>query len=88
MTLHFKIEKISMTELRSGSKDYVKVLGLGMLDANQTTVYTNFTPPPWEAWLQLGRDVKTNDLMTMKPLRHYPSKLKLHLFLLAPVQTC
>ena len=66
MTLHFKIEKVSLTGLTSRSKEYFKVSGIGKLDANQKTFYANFTPPPNKAWIQLWRDVNINDLMAMK----------------------
>ena len=70
VTLHFKIEKVSLLGLSSGSRDMVKVGRLTtttlILDANKTTVYTNFTPPPQEAFLQLARDVNNIDLMTTK----------------------
>ena len=45
VTLHLKVEKVSLTELARGSKDRVYMQGLGVLDADQTTAYTNFTPP-------------------------------------------
>ena len=44
-TLHFKMDKVSMTGLLEGSRHKVYMEGLGFLDASQTTAYTNFSPP-------------------------------------------
>ena len=48
VTLHFKLEKVSMTGLASGRRNIDHIDGLGNLDADQTTAYTNFTPPGGE----------------------------------------
>ena len=46
VTLHFKVEKISMRGLARGSEDYgyLPVRGLGYLPSDQTTAYLNITP--------------------------------------------
>ena len=63
VTLHFKVEKVSMTGLASGSKD--KMYGLGDLDADQTTAYTNFTPTR-SRYMSLSRDVSSEEVETQK----------------------
>ena len=65
LTLHLKIEKLSLKGLAKSSRDYVKVSGLGVLEANQTTVYANFTPPE-NTLISLIRDVSMDDLLTSK----------------------
>ena len=46
VTLHFQVEKklISITGMSSGSKDKVRLNGV-WINADDTTVYKNFTPP-------------------------------------------
>ena len=47
VTLHLKVEKVSMTGLvrpNGGSKDRVMMKGLGVLGDDQKTAYKNFTP--------------------------------------------
>ena len=67
VTLHFKVEKVSMTGLASNSKDKVRMamgdgLGLGNLDADQTTAYKNFTPSGNTKRMDLSRDVSSEDV--------------------------
>ena len=69
-TLHLKLEKVSMTGLASGSEDRVYFSlsdGLG-LHADQTTVYTNVTPPTSNTfrYMSLSRDVSSEDVETQK----------------------
>ena len=70
VTLHFKLEKVSMTGLTSGSTDAVYMEGLGDLDADQeqTTAYTNFTPPArWEyRSMYLSRDLRYEEIETQR----------------------
>ena len=69
VTLHFKLEKVSMTGLARLSKDTVWMSKLGDLDADQTTVYTNFTPPGNKdgfRYMRLWRDVCSDDVETQK----------------------
>ena len=64
VTLHLKVEKLSMTGLPSGSKDEVYMDAY--LDAEQTTVYKNFTPPVFRRYMTLQRDVSYKDVETQK----------------------
>ncbi len=68
VTLHFKLEKASMTGLASGSEDTVYMDGLGNLDADQTTAYTNFTPPGGEYGrsMNLIRDVSSEEVESQR----------------------
>ena len=67
MTLHFKVEKISLTGLTIGSIDTVMV-DFTDLDADQTTAYTNFTPPGpgYLKSMSLSRDASSKDFETQK----------------------
>ena len=60
VTLHFSLEKVSMTGL-----DTVKMEGLGYLDADQTTAYTNCTPPIG-SFVELSRHVSSEDVKQQK----------------------
>ena len=62
VTLHFKVEKVSMTGLTGLSEDRVSVSGLYTLDDGQTSAYTNFTPPGSVQHLEHLRDVSTKDI--------------------------
>ena len=68
VTLHFKVEKVSMSGLAVGSWDRLSMAGLSNLNANITTAYTNFTPPAVEQsrLLILNRDVSSDEVKTMK----------------------
>ena len=58
-----------MTGLARLSKDTVWMSKLGDLDADQTTVYTNFTPPGNKdgfRYMRLWRDVCSDDVETQK----------------------
>ena len=69
VTLHVKVEKVSMTGLASGSRDKVIMSGLGNLEADQTTAYTNFTPPVAErdlSYMTLSRVVSSEDVEKQK----------------------
>ena len=63
MTLHFKMEKVSMT---GGTWDRVWYFDNGYLDADQSTTYTNFTPPGSNRSMFLHRRVSTEDVETQK----------------------
>ena len=65
VTLHFKLEKVSMTGLVGVSKDTVNMKGIGTLDHDQTTAYTNFTPPA-NKYIKLGRDVSSEDVKSQR----------------------
>ena len=46
VTLHLKVDKVTMTNLAFGNKDKVYMEGFeGQLDDDKTTFYANFTPP-------------------------------------------
>ena len=64
VTLHLKVEKLSMTGLPSGSKDEVYMDAY--LDAEQTTVYKNFTPPGEYKHVSLSRDVTFEEIETQR----------------------
>ena len=66
VTLHFKVEKVSMTGLSGDSKDLVKMDVMGDLDADQTTAYTNLTPPVKYRDMYLRRVVSSEDVVTQK----------------------
>ena len=56
-----------MTGLASNSsRDRVYIQGLGFLDSEQTTAYTNFTPPKYYRLIKIDRDVSFDDLETMR----------------------
>ena len=66
VTLHFKMEKVSMTGLASGSEDKVNIEGNDLV-ADQTTAYTNFTPPSeYGRYMSLVRDVSSDDVETQR----------------------
>ena len=65
VTLHFKIEKVSMTGLGRGSKNSV-VIDRKNVDVDQTSLYTNFTPPGNQRSISLYRDVSTVDVEIQK----------------------
>ena len=66
VTLHFKVEKISMTRLAEGRWDTLD-MGENTLNSDQSIAYTNFTPPG-EFWRsnQLSRDVSLEDVETQR----------------------
>ncbi len=64
VTLHFKVEKVSMTGL--DSMDTANIEGLGDLDADQKTAYTNFTPPIYFRSMSLYRRVSSEGVETQK----------------------
>ena len=45
VTMHLSLEKVSLKGLTADSRLQVSMSGCGYLDADQTTTYTNFTPP-------------------------------------------
>ena len=56
-----------MTGLARESKDSIYMEGLAFLGANQTTAYTNFTPPGRDTIpMSLFRDVSPEDVETQK----------------------
>ena len=68
VTLHFKLEKVSMTGLASNSKDTVDT-DFTFVDADKTTTYNNFTPPADEygyKYMRLSRDVSSEDVETQR----------------------
>ena len=76
VTLHFKMEKVSMAGLAKSSKDSVIIPGSDIPDTDQTSVYTNFTPPGEDSRIPffinsrqlmlLTRDVSSEDVEQMK----------------------
>ena len=66
VTLHFKVEKISLSGLASGSKDIVYIHYTTDLEADQTTAFTNFTPPVRYRVMRLHRDVSSEDVETQR----------------------
>ena len=65
VTLHFKVEKVSMTGLKKGSRDEVD-MNSNNLDADQTFTYKNFTPPERFNYMRLLRDVSSEDVEKQK----------------------
>ena len=65
VTLHFKVEKVSMTGLATGRRDTASIQD-NVLDADQTTAFTNFTPPVESRFMRLSRDVSSEDVETQK----------------------
>ena len=69
VTLHIKLEKVSMKG--SGIQDDVNIEDLGNVDADQTTVYKNYTPPgikysnPYQLII-LFRNVSSEDIEVQK----------------------
>ena len=72
VTLHFSLEKVSMTGLLGSSKDTVRINGLGDLDADQTFAYTNFTPPGDRKYVELTRDLTSEDVEQQSKLDVMP----------------
>ena len=68
VTLHYKLEKVSMTELAKGSEDGVWMSGyIDYLEADLTTVYKNVTPPGYGYYfIALSRHVSSEDVETQK----------------------
>ena len=67
VTLHLKLEKVSMNGMDIGSQDTIKISKLGELVADKTVTYTNFTPPGTRSlYVLLQRSVSHEDLETMK----------------------
>ncbi len=66
VTLHFKVDRVSMTGLAKKSKDTVYGSGFDYIDADTTTAYTNFTPPSYNQMFQLMRDVSSEEVETQK----------------------
>ena len=65
VTLHFSVEKVSMTTtgLVGGGGDRVYIEGIGNLDADQTIAYTNFTPPGnYSSSITYFRDVSSEEV--------------------------
>ena len=65
VTLHLKVEKVSLTGLATGRKDTASIQD-NVLDADQTTAFTNFTPPVESRFMRLSRDVSSEDVETQK----------------------
>ena len=66
VTLHLKIEKVSMTGLASDSWDRVRIEYTD-LDSGLTTANKNFTPPGYEGReIRLTRDVTSDEIETQK----------------------
>ena len=66
VTLHFKMEKVSMTGLAWNSKDRI-YMGREVLDAEQTISYRNFSLYHGEyRFIKLFRDVNSEDVETQK----------------------
>ena len=64
VTLHFKVEKVSMTRLAKGSRDTVYIGGRGYLI--QKTFYTNFKPPAEYRYIEVKRVVSSEDVETQR----------------------
>ena len=64
VTLHFKVEKVSMIGLAKGSEDTVYMNA--NLDSYLKTAYTNFTPPGQYKYLSLTRGVSSEEVETQK----------------------
>ena len=74
VTLHFKLEKVSMIGLSMDSEDKfdfdfdIEELN----DADQTTLYKNFTPPGEERFLYLSRYVSSDEEVDQQKLEMMP----------------
>ena len=68
VTLHLKVEKVSMKGLPRSSKEEVIVhgYGQGFVDPEQTIVYTNFTPPEYDRYIDVARDVNFKEVEQLK----------------------
>ena len=72
VTLHFKVERVSMnmTGLTKGSWEDFGMIGHDLndqrLDADQTTVYANFTAPAESKSIQLDRKMSSEDVEAQK----------------------
>ena len=64
VTLHFKMEKVSMTGLSLSSKDWSKIEELGFLDYDQAFTFTNYTPSQKQDnySISLKRHVNSDDV--------------------------
>ena len=59
VTLHFSLERVSMTGLTGDSKDEVYIEGFGDLDTDQSTAFTNSTPPGVYRYIIFTQDVSS-----------------------------
>ena len=72
VTLHFKVERVSMnmTGLTKGSWEDFGMIGHDLndqrLDADQTTVYANFTAPAKSKSIMLSRKISSEDVEAQK----------------------
>ena len=62
VTLHFKVDKVSMTGLDSHSMDAVYIEELAYLGADQTMAFTKYTPPVEFRVMFLSRVVSSGDV--------------------------
>ena len=65
VTLHLKLEKISMTGLKLSEKDEISVFGLDTSNSGLTKFYKNFTPGAIPRELKFCRIIKTTKTETM-----------------------
>ena len=66
VTLHFKLEKVSMKELSRGKTDTIRIQWTSP-DVAQRSMYKNFTPPEdVYRYMFLSRDVSVEDVEAQK----------------------
>ena len=66
VTLHFQLEKVSMTGLSSASEDKFFMEGVGVLESSKTSVYAQFSPPGNSNLMTLTRNVSEEDLANLR----------------------
>ena len=66
VTLHFKVEKVSIADLAENSKDRIGIPGFGILYHEYRTAYTNFTPPGYFQSIRHDRSVSFEDIEKQK----------------------
>ena len=66
VTLHFQLEKVSMTGLSSASEDKFFMEGVGILESSRTSVSVQFSPPGDSNLMTLTRNVSEEDLANLR----------------------
>ena len=69
LTLHFQVEKVSMKTFARGSHsmdNFCMENTGGIADATQKTVYQNFTAPSVWRYIELSRNVRSDEVENMK----------------------
>ena len=66
VTLHFQLEKVSMTGLSSASEDKFFMEGVGILESSKTSISAQFSPPGDSNLMTLTRNVSEEDLANLR----------------------